>query len=412
MAIKPIKVSQLNGYIKRILQSDPLLGNVSVIGEVSNLKHHGSGHIYFTLKDETSKINCFLGVDMLKDLHFELAEGMEITATGYIYLYERGGTYSLNIRDIQVEGTGNLSVAFEKLKEKLAKEGLFDEKQKKALTFFPRNIAVITSETGAAVKDIVKIVKNRNNIVNVLIFPVLVQGPNAAGEISAAIYKVNEFYPQVDTIIIGRGGGSMEELWAFNEEIVARSIFASKIPIISAVGHEIDFTISDFVADKRAETPTAAAQMAVPNINELKEYVFTVKEAIYRLLENKIRYCEMSVAQHNVKALKSGLTERIANAIYKSNTIKKEMENKVRSIINEYNNTIEMSKQMLESLNPKDILRRGYVVVTDKEGTIRSSVKYFNRGDKLAASFIDGVIDCQVEEIRGDDIGEKYETIV
>ena len=173
MAMKPINVTQLNGYIKRVLQSDPLLGNVSVIGEVSNLKNHGSGHIYFSLKDQNSKINCFLSSDVLTTLRFELAEGMEITASGYIYLYERGGTYSLNIRDIQVEGTGNLSVAFEKLKARLLEEGLFEESHKKPIPFFPRNIAVITSETGAAVQDIIKIIKNRNNIVNVMVFPVV-----------------------------------------------------------------------------------------------------------------------------------------------------------------------------------------------------------------------------------------------
>ncbi len=407
MAIKPIKVSQLNGYIKRVLQSDPLLGNVSVIGEVSNLKHHGSGHIYFTLKDELSKINCFLGADMLKDIRFELAEGMEVTATGYIYIYERGGTYSLNIRDIQVEGTGNLSVAFEKLKEKLAKEGLFDEKKKKPINSFPYNIAVITSETGAAVKDIIKIIKNRNDIVNVMIYPVLVQGPNAAGEISEAIYKVNELYPQTDTIIIGRGGGSMEELWAFNEEIVARSIFASKIPIISAVGHEIDFTISDFVADKRAETPTAAAQMAVPDIRELKEYVFSIKNSINHTLSDKMRYYEMLMTQHNMESLRTALAIRIDNDIYKSNNLNKEMKNKILSILNEHKNMVEMSKQMLESLNPRDILKRGYVAITDKDGIIRSSLKYFNIGDSLTASFIDGSMDCLVEKIRSEDIGEN-----
>lgn len=405
MAMKPINVSQLNGYIKRVLQSDPLLGNVSVIGEVSNLKHHGSGHIYFTLKDELSKINCFLAADMLKDIRFELAEGMEITATGYIFIYERGGTYSLNIRDIQVEGTGNLSVAFEKLKEKLAKEGLFDEKKKKPISFFPYNIAVITSETGAAVKDIIKIIKNRNNIVNVMIYPVLVQGPNAAGEIAEAIYKVNELYPQTDTIIIGRGGGSMEELWAFNEEIVARSIFASKIPIISAVGHEIDFTISDFVADKRAETPTAAAQMAVPDIRELKTYINSIKDSIHHAIRDKMRFYDMSITQHNIESLKLGLSLRIDNAIYKSEHLKNEMKNRILLILNEEQNKVEMSKQMLESLNPRDILKRGYVAITDQNGLIRSSIKYFNKGDSLTASFIDGTMDCRVDKIRGEDIG-------
>lgn len=405
MAVKPIKVSQLNGYIKRVLQSDPLLGNVSVIGEISNLKNHGSGHVYFTLKDESSKINCFLGSDMQKDIHFELAEGMEVTASGYIYLFERGGTYSLNIRDIQVEGTGNLSVAFEKLKEKLSKEGLFDEKYKRPIPFFPHNIAIITSETGAAVKDIIKIIKNRNNIVNLLIYPVLVQGPNAAGEISEAIRQVNEWHPDTDTIIIGRGGGSMEELWAFNEEIVARSIFASKIPIISAVGHETDFTIADFVSDKRAETPTAAAQMAVPNIEELKAYILAIKAGIDHTLDNKIRYFDMSVSRFNVEALREGLIKRIDNSNYRVESMKREIETKWTSILSDHFNAVEMSRQMLESLNPASIFKRGYVAITDEAGHMKTSVADFSQGDSLTATFIDGKIECEVIEIRGGNNG-------
>ena len=266
MAVKPVKVSQLNGYIKRILQTDPILGNVSVVGEISNLKFHGSGHVYFSMKDEGSRLNCFLPSERAESLRYELSEGMEITASGYIYLYERGGSYSLNIRDIEVAGLGNLSIAFEKLKEKLGKEGLFDAEHKKEIPFFPEKIAVVTSESGAAIRDILKIIKNKNNYVDILIYPVLVQGPAAAGEIAEAICDINENCPDVDTIIVGRGGGAMEELWAFNEEIVARSIYNSNIPVISAVGHETDVTISDFVADRRAETPTAAANLAVPDL--------------------------------------------------------------------------------------------------------------------------------------------------
>ncbi|MDD4122248.1 MAG: exodeoxyribonuclease VII large subunit, partial [Eubacteriales bacterium] len=312
MAIKPVRVSQLNSYIKRVLQSDPLLGNVSVVGEISNLKYHGSGHIYFTLKDETSKISCFLPADAIKNIRYELSDGMEIIAVGYIYLYERGGSYSLNVRDITIEGFGNLSAAFDKLKEKLAKEGLFDEKYKKPITLFPRKVAVITSETGAAVRDIVKIIKNRNNIVDVLIYPCLVQGPGAAAEISDAINSVNQLFPEVDTIIVGRGGGSMEELWAFNEEIVARSIFVSKIPVISAVGHETDFTISDFVADKRAETPTAAAQIAVPDIKALKEYIENEKDDLIHTIKRLVKYMELKVAGHSIEILTTNLNQRLS----------------------------------------------------------------------------------------------------
>ena len=258
MALKPISVSQLNGYIKRILQTDPILGNVSVIGEISNLKFHGSGHIYFSLKDANSKINCFLPMDQRKYLRFELSEGMEITASGYLYLYERGGSYSLNIRDINVEGRGNLDLAFEQLKNRLEQEGLFDERYKKKLPLFPEKIAVVTSETGAAVRDIIKTIKSRNCMTDIIVFPCLVQGKQAGADIAKTIAKVNDLYPEIDVMIVGRGGGSKEELWAFNEEVVARSIFLSEIPVISAVGHETDFSISDWVADVRAATPTAA----------------------------------------------------------------------------------------------------------------------------------------------------------
>ena len=187
MAVKPVKVSQLNGYIKRVLLSDPLLGNVSVIGEISNLTFHSSGHIYFSLKDETSKLNCFLPSEQRRQLRYELAEGMEVIAAGYINVFERGGTYSLNIRDIEVEGAGNLSAAYNKLKSKLEKEGLFDEKYKKPIPVFPEQIAVITSETGAAVRDIIKIIKSRNDITNIIVYPCLVQGPDAAADIARAM---------------------------------------------------------------------------------------------------------------------------------------------------------------------------------------------------------------------------------
>ena len=259
MGLKPIRVGQLNNYIGRVLKTDPILGNVSVIGEISNLKFHGSGHVYFSLKDEASKVNCFLAASNLERISCPMEEGMEIIASGYISVYERGGYYSLNIRDIEVNGEGQLAIQFEKLKAKLEKEGLFAAENKKLLPAFPSKIAVVTSETGAAVRDIIRTIKNKNDYVDILVYPVLVQGPAAAKDIADAITDINENYRDIDVIIKGRGGGSMEELWAFNEEMVARSIFASEIPVISAVGHETDFTISDFTADFRAATPTRAS---------------------------------------------------------------------------------------------------------------------------------------------------------
>lgn len=409
MAIKPIKVSQLNGYIKRVLQSDPLLGNVSVIGEISNLKHHSTGHVYFTLKDETSKINCFLPAENLKEIRYELTDGIEIVANGYIYLYERGGSYSLNVRDIAIEGIGNLTAAFEKLKEKLSQEGLFDEKHKKPIPYFPEKVVVITSATGAAVKDIIKIIKSRNNIVDVLIYPCLVQGPGAAAEIANAIAEVNRLFPEADTLIVGRGGGSMEELWAFNEEIVARSIFASKIPIISAVGHETDFTIADFVADKRAETPTAAAQTAVPDIKALKEHVENQKENLIHIMERLIKYMKLRVASNHIDALSVNMNHRLRLHSMKTETLFKEMHSALKSRFADWSSQLENIRTSLDSFNPRNIMNRGYAAILDGNGNLAGSTDVFKAGDKLTAVMKDGEINCKVAEVRRELHGKSKE---
>lgn len=407
MAIKPVSVSQLNGYIKRILQMDPLLGNVSVIGEISNLKFHGSGHVYFTLKDQNSKINCFLPADRVSKLRYQLSEGMEITASGYIYLYERGGSYSLNVKEIEVAGLGNLAIAFEKLKQKLEEEGLFDLEHKKAIPAFPDKIAVVTSETGAAVRDILKIIQSKNNYVDVLIYPVLVQGPAAAGEIAAAIDDINVKFPHIDTIIVGRGGGSMEELWAFNEEIVARSIYDSEIPVISAVGHETDFTISDFVADRRAETPTAAAHMAVPDIQELKNYVEDLKEQIKHSIIKDIQLKELHLSKLDLSAFQRDLESRITMEQMRIDNIHQENQRKIQEIIDVREQQMTLFKNDLESLNPTAIMQRGYSAVTNKDGQLINSAKALKPEDELILYMKDGSVDCTVSKTRGDDYDGK-----
>lgn len=400
MAVKPVKVSQLNAYIKRVLQADPLLSSVSVIGEISNIKFHGTGHVYFTLKDENSKISCFLPSEHFQRLRFELADGMEITAEGYIYLYEKGGTYSLNIRDIQVAGLGNLSIAFERLKEKLFKEGLFDEKYKKPIPLFPHKIAVITSETGAAVKDILKIIKNRNNIVDVLIYPVLVQGPGAAPDIAQAIRQVNLIFPEIDTIIVGRGGGSIEELWAFNEEIVARSIFESKIPVISAVGHEIDFTIADFVADRRAETPTAAAQIAVPDVFALREYVTQLGNRLHTQMSSLIRHKELELRYYNREVMALNLEKKVQ--IYQTHLEhhRKELSSSMNQIMSSKRSKVDGILAELEALSPRNIMKRGYSAIIGTDGRLKNSIFDFKMAEKVTAVLADGNVDCIVEEIR------------
>lgn len=377
--MKPVSVTQLNAYIKRVVQTDPLLGNVSVIGEASNIKYHESGHVYFTMKDEGGKINCFLPADKVRSLRYELEGGMEVTASGYIYVYEKGGTYSLNVRDIEVTGQGDLSIAFEKLKAKLFAEGVFDARRKKPLPKFPRKIAIVTSGSGAAVEDMLKIITSRNDMVDVLVFPVLVQGKGAAQDISFAINEINKEFPDTDIIITGRGGGSIEELWAFNEEIVARSIYESEIPVISAVGHEIDVTISDFAADVRAETPTAAAQLAVPDTAELKLYVNSLKknldDAAERCLESRARLLEV----YNIGAFTKNFENKIDLCMAAANALK------VR----------------LDSLNPANIMSLGYGAILDNGGILRGTASAFGPGDLLTVVFSDGSAECSVNKVRG-----------
>ena len=370
MALKPVKVSQLNSYIKRILQSDPILGNISVIGEISNLKFHSSGHVYFSLKDEDSRVSCFLPAGNVGRIDFPLKEGIEVTAHGYIYLYERGGSYSINIRDMESAGQGNLAAAFEKLKSKLQNEGLFSQEFKKPIPTFPYKVAVVTSPTGAAVRDILKIIKQKNDIVDIMIYPVLVQGPGAPGEIAAAINDINDNHTDVDVIITGRGGGSAEELWAFNDENVARSIFVSKIPVISAVGHETDFTIADFVADLRAETPTAAAEKAVPDTRELREYTDSLfnenRRYLRMILENRKRHLQSL----DPKVFGRDLQSRVAMDHMRTDSIMEDMDERIRSMIKEKKYLLSLIKETLDGADPKAILKKGYSVVTDEDGNI------------------------------------------
>lgn len=267
MKIRALEISEANSYIKKVLSNDPILYNLRVRGEISNFKINSSGHVYLTLKDELSRMKCVVFKGNY-DKSLNLEDGMKIIADGYISVYERDGAYQLYIRKIEKDGIGNLHLEFEKLKKKLNAEGLFDKRYKKEIPYMPKSIGVVTSETGAVIRDIINVVRRRFPKVNVLLYPVAVQGANSADEIVKGIEFFNKMQ-NVDTMIVGRGGGSLEELWSFNEEKVARAIFASDIPIISAVGHEVDFTICDFVSDMRAPTPSAAAEIAVPDLNDV-----------------------------------------------------------------------------------------------------------------------------------------------
>lgn len=400
MGLKPVRVSQLNNYIKRILQTDPILGNVSVFGEVSNLKFHGSGHVYFSLKDETSKINCFLPSN-INYISVDLKEGMEVILTGYIYLYERGGSYSFNVKDIEIAGQGELALKFEKLKKKLDSQGYFDTAHKKEIPAFPHRLAVVTSETGAAVRDILKIIKKKNDFVDILIYPVLVQGPNAAGEIAAALDDINTNYNDVDVIITGRGGGSMEELWAFNEEIVAESIYRSKIPVISAVGHETDFTIADFVADARAETPTAAADMAVPDTDILRENIIFYKNELKRDLSRFAEFKRKQLEALNPENLERDIQSRIVVEQMKADSLSKSMEDTIKLQLSSCENRLSLIKESLEAINPTAILAKGYSVVTDSGGNIIKDIcNNLKIGDKINIKAASGKAEACITDLR------------
>ena len=380
MGLKPVPVGQLNNYIGRVLKTDPILSNISVVGEISNLKYHSSGHVYFSLKDDSSRVNCFLSWGNLQNISCPLEEGMEVVAAGFISVYERGGYYSLNVRDIEVNGRGQLAAAFEKLKAKLGEEGLFREEHKKELPFFPLKIAVVTSETGAAVRDIIRTIKNKNKVVDILVYPVLVQGPAASGEISSAIDDINVNYKDVDVIITGRGGGSMEELWAFNEEAVARSIYESEIPVISAVGHETDFTISDFIADRRAATPTAAAEMAVPDTGELKAELDRISLEMTSDLGLAIARRKERLEALNPTAFARNLKSRILYEQVNADRLIEAMGDAMNNRLVSARNRVEMLREFIESSNPKAILARGYSVVTDNSGKIIRSTDELSEG--------------------------------
>ena len=405
MGLKPVPVGQLNNYIGRVLKTDPILSNISVVGEISNLKYHSSGHVYFSLKDDSSRINCFLSWGNLQNISCPLEEGMEVVAAGFISVYERGGYYSLNVRDIEVNGRGQLAAAFEKLKAKLGEEGLFREEHKKELPFFPLKIAVVTSETGAAVRDIIRTIKNKNKVVDILVYPVLVQGPAASGEISSAIDDINVNYKDVDVIITGRGGGSMEELWAFNEEAVARSIYESEIPVISAVGHETDFTISDFIADRRAATPTAAAEMAVPDTGELEAELDRISLEMTSDLGLAIARRKERLEALNPTAFARNLKSRILYEQVNADRLIEVMGDAMNNRLVSARNRVEMLREFIESSNPKAILARGYSVVTDNSGKIIRSTDELSEGLGVNIETGNGTAEAVITGIKK---GEEY----
>ena len=392
---KILTVSQLNFYVKSVLDSDPRLNYVFLCGEISNLTdHYRSGHIYLSLKDNKSVIRAVMFAGNARNLKFKPMEGMKVICRGRVTLYEATGQYQYYIEDMQPDGIGALYQAYEQLKEKLQSKGLFDQSHKKPIPYCPKTIGVITSPTGAAVQDIKNILTRRFPSVNIVLCPVLVQGDNAAPQLVDAVNKLNE-YDLCDTIIIGRGGGSIEDLWAFNDENLAYAIYNSHIPVISAVGHETDFTICDFVSDLRAPTPSAGAELAVPDRNEILQNLDAQRQYLSSLMDKRLIENNNIISEMTTKLLSLSPDDKIAKLYNDLDFLSQKYENNSNRIFQNTANKIELLATKLESLNPVSILKRGYSVVTNNDKTV-TSVKDVKNGDTLAINVTDGKIISKV----------------
>lgn len=397
---KVFTVNELNNYVKNVLDNDENLKYVYVTGEISNFKAHYSGHMYMTIKDETASVKAVMFAGNASKLRFMPENGMKILALGTVSLFPRDGSYQLYISTMQPDGAGALSIAFEQLKKKLEAEGLFSPLHKKRLPLFPRRVGVITSSTGAAIQDIFNVLGRRYPVAEVVVRSAKVQGEGAAQDISAAIREFNE-QNGADVLIVGRGGGSVEDLWAFNEEVVARAVFNSKIPVISAVGHETDYTICDFVADLRAPTPSAAAEIAVPDIFELKSDLQSYQAHIFNLTKNVIV---------NEKARLEAIQKSSAlkDPALKIQDNKRELIYISEKLFDITQNTLQGERLKLSSLtgkldalSPLGVIARGYALV-DKNDSVVSSVKKIKEGDSVAVRLADGSFNATVTEIYGE----------
>lgn len=395
---KVLSVTEINRYINNIVSSDVYLSNVWVKGEISNFKHHSSGHAYFTLKDAASALKCVMFRSYFSSLVFVPEDGMNVVVQGYISVYERDGSYQLYVLNMQPDGTGALYIAFNQLKERLAREGLFDEKHKKPLPLLPSSVGIITSVTGAVIRDILNVLSRRFPNFNIKIINVAVQGKEAAPQICDAIRTFN-MLDNVDVIIIARGGGSLEDLWAFNEEQVAYEVYNSRIPIISAVGHETDYTICDFAADMRAPTPSAAAEIVMPDkikikntISSLESRVFICMKMILQNMRNKL----LSITQKGVFARPDILLNNtrlqidsyIGRAEYASNSI-------VKNCITR----LSVASARLDALSPLKVLSRGYSIAKNNQNNYINSVNELEIGQNITLILSDGQAQCEVKKI-------------
>ena len=400
-----ISVSQLNKYVKSLLEGDPRLAGVYISGEISNFTHHyQSGHLYMTLKDEGAAVKAVMFRGSASKLAFKPENGMKVIVRGRVSLYENTGAYQLYIEDMQPDGVGALQIAFEQLVEKLKAEGLFDEKHKKKIPTYPEKIAVITSPTGAAIQDITNVLNRRFPCAEMIMCPVLVQGDGAAEQLIDAVKKVNEMNV-ADVIIIGRGGGSIEDLWAFNDEDLAREIFRSRIPVISAVGHEIDYTISDFVADLRAPTPSAAAELAVPDITDVKYLLAKTEENLETAYLNNLNQLKSRLKFYAENYILKNPSNYLSNLREKLNFTVNKLTSAYSSVLHQERECFAEKCAKLNALSPLATISRGYSVAYKENKPIKS-VKSINTGDSLILVLADGKAECTVKFTNEENINE------
>ena len=413
---KYLTVSAINRYLKAKFDNDDNLRVVFLKGVISNIKYHTTGHIYFSIKDETSKINAIMFSSSAKKLLFKPVDGSKVLVTGRISVYEATGGYQIYVDEMLEDGIGNLYIAYEQLKKKLQEEGLFDEKYKKPIPKIPNRVGVVTAPTGAAIKDIISTIKRRWPLTEIYLFPALVQGEDAKEDIVRQIKRADEY--NLDTLIVGRGGGSIEDLWAFNEEIVARAIFECKTPVISAVGHEIDFTIADFVADLRAPTPTGAAEMAVPQLSDVTKYLNQINIRLNNTISNKINqnkrklndlmtsnvFKNPMIIYQTKEMIFDNLFERLKHSTINLVNIKSKKLLEVKSsyilkspyklLDNKANKYLNLVSK-LETLSPLLTLQRGYTMTKINDKVV-SSCKNIKKGDSVEVTFKDGKVDAEI----------------
>lgn len=398
MKIKVLSVSEVNNYLKRVVDNDFILNNLSVKGEISNLTYHSSGHIYFSIKDNSGKLSCIMFRSQAEKLTFVLEEGAEVVISGRLSVYTQSGSVQLYCNSIERAGIGKLYIEFEKLKEKLSKKGYFDEKHKKPIPTFVKRIGVVTSETGAVFRDIINVTRRRNSMVDIVLYPAKVQGENAYKEV---IEGINYFNSQktVDVIIIGRGGGSLEELWNFNEEELAECIYKSKLPIVSAVGHEVDFTISDFVSDLRAATPSQAAELVVPVEADIFERLDNTYLALNKMIMDLInREKDQLDKFERILKLNSPIV-KISNSYLQIDNYKQKLDKLINSKLDIEKEKLVGLNNLLTAYNPINMLSKGYAIIESDSNDRINSAKQLEEECDLKVTFKDGTVNGRFKPI-------------